>query len=167
MTLDGVPYIGRFSEEAKGWYVATGFAKWGMTSSMVAARIIRGEILGDAPDWANVFSPGRFKLSASAKSLASETAQAFKGLTRAHFTIPEATLASLPKGHGGVVEVDGFKAGVYKDADGRCYQVNPRCPHLGCELTWNPDEKSWDCPCHGSRFRYDGALIDNPAQEGI
>ena len=76
----------------------------------------------------------------------------------------KATLDQLPMGHGGIVEAEGRKGGVYKDDTGRCHVVNPRCPHLGCQLEWNPDEKTWDCPCHGSRFAYDGSLIDNPAQ---
>lgn len=167
VTLDGVPYIGRFSDSTPNWYVATGFAKWGMTTSMVAAMLIAGEIAGGTPDWADVFSPARFQLSASAKNLATQTAQSFKGLAREIFKIPQKTLDALPVGHGGIVETNGRKAGVYKDETGKCHVVNPRCPHLGCEVEWNPDEKSWDCPCHGSRFDCDGALIDNPAQTGL
>lgn len=167
VTLDGMPYIGQFSADTPHWYVATGFAKWGMSTSMAAAELIAGEIAGDAPAWAEVFSPGRFKLSASAKSLATDTAQAVKGLAREVFSLPRETLEALPKGHGGIVEADGRKVGVYREENGKCHMVQPRCPHLGCQLEWNPDEKSWDCPCHGSRFRYDGALIDNPAQEDL
>ena len=167
MTLDGLPYIGPFSASTPEWYVATGFGKWGMTSSMVAATLIADAIAGHAPDWADVFSPARFQLSASAKNLATDTAQAFKGLAREFLTLPQSALDDLPKGHGGIVEAEGRKAGVYKDEEGRCYVVNPRCPHLGCQLEWNPDEKSWDCPCHGSRFSYEGDLIDNPAQEHL
>ena len=59
------------------------------------------------------------------------------------------------------------KIGAYRDESGTLHLVSARCPHLGCELTWNPDEKSWDCPCHGSRFDYHGNLIDNPAQEDL
>ena len=167
MTLDGLPYIGPFSASAPHWHVATGFGKWGMTSSMVAAMLIADSITGSAPDWAEVFSPSRFDLSASARNLATDTVQAFKGLAREVFSPPRAVLDDLPVGHGGIVEADGHKAGVYKDENGECHIVNPRCPHLGCQLEWNPDEKSWDCPCHGSRFTYDGALIDNPAQENL
>ena len=167
MTLDGLPYIGPFSASAPNWYVATGFGKWGMTSSMVAATLIADAITGHAPDWAEVFSPSRFQLSTSAKNLATDTAQAFKGLAREFLTLPPSALDDLPLGHGGIVEAEGHKAGVYKDMEGRCYVVNPRCPHLGCQLEWNPDEKSWDCPCHGSRFSYEGDLIDNPAQESL
>ena len=167
ITLDGVPYIGPFSPSAPGWYVATGFGKWGMTGSMVAAMLISEQICGHIPDWAEIFLPSRFSLSASARELATDTAQAFKGLSKELFSISEDSLADLPRGHGGIVAVDGHKAGVYKDVDGICHIVAPRCPHLGCELEWNPDELSWDCPCHGSRFRYDGSLIDNPAQANL
>ena len=167
MTLDGVPYIGAFAASEPRWHVATGFGKWGMTGSMVAAMAIDGAIAGQKPDWADVFSPSRFELSASAKKLATDTAQAVKGLARELFAVPKTVLDALPNGHGGIVEADGQKAGVYKDERGECFVVHPRCPHLGCQLEWNPDEKSWDCPCHGSRFSYDGALLDNPAQRDL
>ena len=167
VTLDGLPYIGNFSASTPDWYVATGFAKWGMTTSMAAALSIAGQICGDAPEWAAAFDPARFSLSASAQSLATDTALAVKGLAREFFTVPRETLDALPIGHGGIVEVDGQKAGVYRDALGHCHVVNPRCPHLGCQVEWNPDERSWDCPCHGSRFDMDGNWIDGPAQEGL
>ena len=167
MTLDGLPYIGPFAASVPSWYVATGFGKWGMTTSMVAAMLITGAIAGHKPDWAEVFSPSRFELSVSAGQLATDTAQALKGLTREIFMPPRALLDELPAGHGGIVEVHGQKAGVYKTEDGTCYVVTPRCPHLGCQLEWNPDEKSWDCPCHGSRFHYDGTLISGPAQQDL
>ena len=167
MTLDGLPYIGPFAPSVPFWHVATGFGKWGMTTSMVAAALIAGNIAGQTPEWAEVFSPSRFNLSVSAQNLATDTAQAVKGLAREIFMPSRATLDELPIGHGGIVEVHGQKAGVYKDNDGKCHVVNPRCPHLGCQLEWNPDERSWDCPCHGSRFHYDGTLIDNPAQNDL
>ena len=167
MPLDGVPYIGQFSEATPDWYVATGFQKWGMTSSMVAAMLIRDAITGQTNENAPVFSPLRFTPSASAMTLMQETAQAVKGLSRKLFTPSRAHIEELPNNHGGVVEYDGEKVGVYKDENGETFLVSVRCPHLGCQLEWNPDEKSWDCPCHGSRFDVRGNLMDNPAQEGI
>ena len=167
MTLDGVPYIGRYSAAEPGWYMATGFQKWGMTSSMVSALLLADLIVKGASPWEPVFSPQRFTPSASAQTLFEETAQAAKGLARSLFTPPRAELEALPPGHGGVVECDGQKMGVYKDEKGECFVVSIRCPHLGCQLEWNPDEKSWDCPCHGSRFDFRGSLLDNPAQEGL
>ena len=167
MTLDGMPYIGRFSSSTPNWYVATGFQKWGMTSSMVSALLLTDLIVKGESPWEAVFSPQRFEPTASAKTLMQETAQATKGLARKLFTPPRADIEALPTGHGGVVEYDGDKVGVYKDDNGEAFIVSIRCPHLGCQLEWNPDEKSWDCPCHGSRFDYRGNLIDNPAQRGL
>lgn len=164
--LDGVPYIGQFSSSTPNIYVATGFQKWGMTSSMISAIIISQLIQGD-PHPYEIFSPQRFNLSASAKSLMEDGLQSVKGLATQFLTIPDEQAEKLPKGHGGIVEFDGKKMGVYKDENGEIFTVSAKCPHLGCQLEWNPDELSWDCPCHGSRFDFKGNLIDNPAMKGI
>lgn len=133
MTLDGVPYIGRFSRRKPFWYVATGFGKWGMTSAMVSARILTALISGqDCPE-GDIFSPGRHFTAQAAKNLAVHGAYTVKGLAK-HL---------LPSGNGRIV---------------------PNCPHMGCRLEWNPEEESYDCPCHGSRFDREGRLLDGPAQ---
>ncbi len=165
--LDGLPYIGAFSPARPGWFVATGFGKWGMTGSMAAARMLRGLLTGLPEPWSGVFSPQRFHLSASAQTLAENSLQAAKGLGRRFLTPPRGIAEHLPKGHGGIVEAEGEKLGVYRDEAGEVFLVEARCPHLGCQLEWNPDEKSWDCPCHGSRFDYRGRLLTGPAQEGL
>ncbi len=167
MTLDGLPYIGRFSAKTPNWYVATGFQKWGMTNSMAAAMVIRDAIIGKENPDAAVFSPERFTPAASAKNFVSGGLHSVRDLAREVFMPPRAMTEELPCGHGGVVEFEGKKAGVYKEENGELHVVSVRCPHMGCQLEWNPDEKSWDCPCHGSRFDYTGKRIDNPAQEGI
>ena len=77
--------------------------------------------------------------------------------------IPEDTLHSIPKGEGRIVEVENTKIGVFRDENGKFYAVKPVCTHLGCELSWNNLEKTWDCPCHGSRFRYDGKSLYDPS----
>lgn len=167
MPMDGVPYIGQFSSSTPNWHVATGFGKWGMTGSMVSAMLLSDQIAGRENPHADVFSPQRFTPSASAKALLTDTVQAVKGLSRQVFTLSQEKIEALPASHGGVVAYDGEKAGVYKDEHGEVFLVSTRCPHLSCQLEWNPDEKSWDCPCHGSRFDYKGKLIDNPAQEDL
>ncbi|MGI6070285.1 MAG: FAD-dependent oxidoreductase [Blautia sp.] len=165
MTLDEIPYIGNYAAKEPDWYVATGFQKWGMSTSMAAAMILRDMICGKRNPYQQVFDPGRFSLDLVPR-MAEEGKQAVKGLARRFFQDPEETAAGIFKGHGGIVDLDGEKVGVYKDTDGRIYGVDIRCPHLGCELEWNPDEKSWDCPCHGSRFDYQGRVLAGPAQEG-
>lgn len=167
MTLDGVPYIGCFSSSKPNWYVATGFQKWGITHPMVAAKRICGLIINEENEEDSIFSPLRFTPSASAKTFLDEGVHALKDLSRQILAPPRAKIEKLPKGHGGIVEYQGEKVGVYKSESGDVYAVSTRCPHLGCQLEWNPDEKSWDCPCHGSRFDYKGKLIDNPAQKNL
>lgn len=121
MTLDEVPYIGQYSKHTSNLYVATGFNKWGMSSAMAAAMILRDIILKKENTYAPVFSPSRSILRPQL------IVNAF-----------EATANLLTP-------------------------TTNRCPHLGCALKWNPAERTWDCPCHGSRFTEHGELIDNPA----
>lgn len=165
--IDGVPYIGRFARSKPNWFVATGFQKWGMTSAMVAAMLLPDLICGQHNACAEVFSPQRFYLRASAKRLSANVGQFAKSLTKRAFCAPKLTLDALPKGHGGVVSARGKKVGAYKDETGTVHLVSVRCPHLGCQLAWNPEECSWDCPCHGSRFDYTGKRISGPAQTDI
>lgn len=167
MTLDDIPYIGQYSSTTPNWYVATGFKKWGMTSSMVSAIIISDQITNIENPNAEIFSPQRFTPSASAKTFLEEGMYAVKGLSGRIFAPPRAAVEKLPIGHGGIVEYNGDKVGVYKDENDEVYVVSIKCPHLGCQLEWNPDEKTWDCPCHGSRFDFRGNLMDNPAQEDL
>lgn len=167
MTLDGVPYVGNYAQSKPNWYVCTGFGKWGMTSSMVSAMLLSEKISGGSASYEEIFSPQRFVLSASAKTLMEETVEAAKGLTK-QFVLPANVKAEeLAFGEGKIIEWEGEKLGAYRDEKGTLFLVSAKCPHLGCQLEWNPEEKSFDCPCHGSRFSYTGELIDNPAQKGI
>lgn len=168
MTLDGIPYIGEYALNMPHLLVATGFNKWGMTSSMVTAKLFTDHIVkGKSSSLAQVFSPQRFHLTASMKNLWQNTVETAKQFIAEKVEIPETDLAHIPNGHGGIVEHEGKKVGVYKEENGKIHVVTTKCPHLGCQLEWNPDELSWDCPCHGSRFDYQGNLLDNPAMRGL
>lgn len=124
MSLDGIPYIGRYSAGTKNLFVATGFQKWGMTTSMAAALLLCDLVQGRGNAWAEVFSPSRSMIKP----------QIFLNAVEATANLLTPSLK--------------------------------RCPHMGCALKWNARERTWDCPCHGSRFERDGALIDNPAKRG-
>ena len=163
---DGVPYIGLYASSRPGWYVAAGFQKWGMTSSMVAAQIITDLICGRQDPYAAAFSPARFS-GAAAGGILKECGHSAKGLSKLFLQIPSAEADKLLPGHGGIVFLAGKKVGVYEEPDGTLHAVDPRCPHLGCQVEWNPDELSWDCPCHGSRFDWEGRLISGPAQTDL
>lgn len=121
MTLDGIPYIGQYSKGAQHLYVATGFGKWGMTSAMTAAMLLKDRILERPNPYAEIFAPAR--------PMAPKALMVNIGSILGHYVRPTV----------------------------------PRCPHLGCALRWNKQERSWDCPCHGSRFSETGELMDAPA----
>lgn len=164
MPHDEIPFIGKYSKFRPYWYVATGFKKWGMTNSMISAMIIKDAICEKENNYGQLFLPQRLLFRASIKNLLKDICKSVKGLVKGSFHLPFASIDKLPIGHGGVVRLGLKRYGVYKDENGTVHQIPVKCPHMGCELEWNPDELSWDCPCHGSRYDYDGNLIDNPAQ---
>ena len=159
MTLDGVPYIGPYSSSAPFLHVATGFGKWGMTGSMVAATLLTARLTGEDYPYADIFSPQRFSPSASISAFWEGAGYAVRGIGRRLFVPAQTAAADIARGHGGIVAWQGKKYGVYRHTDGTLFAVDIRCPHRGCELTWNDDEKSSDCPCHGSRFDYTGRQL--------
>lgn len=167
MTLDGIPYIGQFSSKTPNLYVATGFNKWGMTSSMVSAIILTDLIIHQESEYSECFTPQRFHASASTKNLVVDGVETVSGLFTQLFTKAKSEIEQIEKEHAGTIDYEGMKVGIYKDKDGEIFMVTTKCPHLGCQLSWNQDELSWDCPCHGSRFDYKGGLIGNPATKGI
>ena len=171
MPADSVPYIGRYSKSEPNWYVATGFQKWGMTSAMVSAMLLSDLICGTKNPYEEVFSPGRKISGESVPQLVSDGARSAKSIAARVFYLPGKDFHEIAPGHAGIVWVGGHRRGVYReilpDGKTKLHVVSVKCPHLGCELAWNPDEKSWDCPCHGSRFDIDGNLLDGPSQTGI
>ncbi len=167
MTIDGIPYIGRYSSETPNIYVATGFNKWGMTSSMVSAMIISDMISEKENDFSEIFSPRRFDLSLSINNIANDLIETAKNFIAQKVSIPSSEIEHIKNGHGGIIEYNGEKVGVYKNKEGKEFFVSTKCTHLGCQLSWNADELTWDCPCHGSRFDYKGRLIGSPATKDL
>lgn len=164
MSHDRLPFIGAYSRFRPYWHVASGFKKWGMTSSMVSAMILTDRICGRPNPWEQLFTPRRFHLKASAGSLGTDLYESTKGLLKGALHLP-LRAEDLKPGQGGIRRIGLQRRGCYRDPEGRLHRIPVRCPHLGCQLEWNPTECTWDCPCHGSRYDPDGALIDNPAQE--
>lgn len=162
MTPDSVPYIGRYSVNTRHIYVATGFNKWGMSGSMVAAMILSDMVMGKKNEYSKVFDPRRLMLSGSGAFL-KDTGIITKSLLKEYLKIPHDKLNSIQKGKAGVISHDGQRVGVYRDRQDNYFFVSTKCPHLGCSLEWNQNDMTWDCPCHGSRFDYRGKLIKNPA----
>ena len=163
ITLDKIPYIGEFSHFMPGMYIGTGFNKWGMTSSNVAANIIVDRILGRKNEYENVFVSTRLHPIKNNQELGNMIKETANSLVINKFKVPEDDLKNIENDTGHVFEYNGEKVGIYKDKDGKIFAVKPICTHLGCLLSWNNLDKTWDCPCHGSRFDYEGHQLYNPA----
>ncbi len=163
MPADNLPYIGRLTAGSERIHVATGFKKWGMTTGTVAGMIISDAILGRDNPWGALFDATRLDLTHAAKALIAENldvAKRFVGDRLALLTAPP--LAELASGEGKIVEIDGERVAAYRDEAGAVHAVSPVCGHMGCVVTWNSAEATWDCPCHGSRYHYDGRAIQGP-----
>ena len=135
---------------------------------MVAAGRISSLIMGKTGgEEESIYNPARFKLLPSMKNLAGDAGNALAGFAKAAFSIPAEKLTTLPRGEGSIVEHAGEKYAVYRDEAGETHVLPSRCPHLGCRLEWNPDDRTWECPCHGSRFGIDGEILSEPAVHGL
>jgi glycine/D-amino acid oxidase-like deaminating enzyme/nitrite reductase/ring-hydroxylating ferredoxin subunit len=161
-TLDKVPYVGRLTSRTPNIYVATGFRKWGMTNSTASAMIIKDLIVKGENPWTDVYDPSRFIPNPSITSFISINADVAAKLIAGKLK-PLSQNIDIKNGEAKAVEIEGQKMGVYRDEKGQLHTVDTTCTHLGCELKWNDAEKSWDCPCHGSRFTYEGEIIEGPA----
>jgi Rieske Fe-S protein len=125
-------------------------------------------IAGRENPWAKVFVPSRFKPVTSAKDFITENMNVAKEFMADRISTPDVDdLSKLPEGSGEVVKWKGERVALYKDEGGALYACSPVCTHMGCIVHWNSAERSWDCPCHGSRFNYDGKVIQGPANEDL
>jgi glycine/D-amino acid oxidase-like deaminating enzyme/nitrite reductase/ring-hydroxylating ferredoxin subunit len=168
MPADNVPYIGRLIPGYGRLHVATGFKKWGMTHSAVAAMLLRDHITGRPNPWSGLFKATRLHPLASAKEVAVHNLDVGLRFTVDRIlTLRPPPALDLAPGQAGIRELDGEKVAAYRDHDGRLHAVSGRCTHLGCLVAWNAAERTWDCPCHGSRYTYDGHVIQGPAVDHL
>lgn len=162
ISIDHMPYVGRLHQNSANQFVATGYCKWGMTNGTAAALLLNQLIRGNESPYTTLFSPSRLNSKMGLKNLVvynSKTAFEYikgklkLGESNVELDFDEATIFTTNDG----------KYGLYKDKEGLLYLVDITCPHLGCELAFNTAERTWDCPCHGSRFSYTGDVIEGPA----
>ncbi len=159
---DELPYIGRSAHD--NVLVATGFAADGLTWGAVAGPLLADLVAGTESEAAARLTPRRFTPVKSAKVWASENATVIKHLVGDRLAAADLDrLDAVGPGEGAIVELDGKKHAVHRAGDGTLSVLSPVCPHMGCHVSWNPAEATWDCPCHGSRFRTDGSVIEGPA----
>ncbi len=163
-TLDGLAYIGRNPGD-EAVYVVTGDSGMGMTHSTVAGMLIRDLIVGKENAWALIYDPGR-KPAKAAGEFAKENLNVAAQYTDL-VTPGESTPDNIDPGAGAVVGFGPTKHAVYRDDSGTLHTHSAICPHLGCVVAWNSGEKTWDCPCHGSRFDAYGQVLNGPAKSDL
>jgi glycine/D-amino acid oxidase-like deaminating enzyme/nitrite reductase/ring-hydroxylating ferredoxin subunit len=165
---DGLAYIGHLPGNPDNVFVATGYSGNGITYSHIAAITLTDLITTGESEFADLFAPGRVKPVAGFTSFVKENVDVVKEFFKKRFSpkeLPE--LADLAHDEGRLVKYEGETIALYKDAEGNLHAVDPICPHAKCAVDWNSAEKSWDCPCHGSRFSFNGEVLTGPARRGL
>jgi len=164
-TADGLPYIGQMADHQ---YAATGFAGNGMTFGTLAAIMIVDAIAGRPNPWAELFEPGRAAIRRGLWDYIKENADYPYYMMRDRLAGADGkSLRAVKPGQGKVIEHQGQKVAAYRAPDGVLTMVSATCTHMGCLVGWNDAERTWDCPCHGSRFTAQGAVISGPAEKPL
>jgi len=167
ISLDKIPYIGEISMTKPNMYIATGFNKWGITSSNIGANIITDDILGNENEYKDIFKSTRLQPIKNRQEIGNMIKEVNKSLIASRFKITKNELKDIKIGEGKIVNINNTKVGVYKSQTGEVFKIRPYCAHLGCELYFNNIDKTWECPCHGSKFSYDGKLIEVPSNKDL
>ncbi len=165
--MDSLAYIGRNPFDSDNIYIVTGDSGNGMTHGTIAGLLITDLIAGRQNSWEKIYSPWRLKLKASGTFFKEFFGGLLAYLKQKPGDKDKITLDSLNRGEGKITEIRGEQLGIYRDEDLRLHIVSTECTHLKCTVSWNNDEKTWDCPCHGSRFTYDGKVINGPANTDL
>lgn len=165
---DGLAYIGHLPGNPDNVFVATGYSGTGMTYSHIAAITLTQLISKGQSEYAGLFAPGRIKPVAGFANFVKENADVVKEFIGKRLSKEKLSeLADIAPGEAKLVKYEGRSLALYKDEQGELHALNPVCPHAKCSVAWNSAEKSWDCPCHGSRFTPDGEVVTGPASQGL
>lgn len=166
-TLDNIPYIGKVTKNNSDVFVATGFRKWGLTEGTNAAKIITDLIMKGENPYEELFSPSRFQADPAVKEFTKANADVAKHLIKGKLEYTNDNIKDLKPDQATTTRIHGMRTGVYKNSDNKLYAVDTTCTHMGCEVNWNDGDRTWDCPCHGSRFSYTGEVIEGPAKKAL
>jgi Rieske Fe-S protein len=163
--MDSLAFIGRNPGDKDNVYIVTGDSGNGMTHGTIAGMLISDLICGVENPWEDLYDPSRFKILTAGKTFFKELVGSFVTYLK---TKPDTEhIVPLNPGEAEVIKHDGENFGVFMDEDHMLHIVGTTCTHLGCTVKWNKDEKTWDCPCHGSRYTHEGIVINGPANENL
>ncbi|QOR66591.1 FAD-dependent oxidoreductase [Cytobacillus suaedae] len=166
-TLDKLPYIGHATSIHENILIGTGYFKWGMTNGTTAGLLLSDIVLNRENPYKELFSPQRFNADKSITKFVSINADVAKHLIKGKLENGNKSPEELAAGEGSVVSFNGKRAGAFKNKDGELFVVDTTCTHMGCEVEWNSGDCTWDCPCHGSRFSYEGEVVEGPAKKPL
>lgn len=166
-SVDKIPYVGPLTTENPTILIATGYRKWGMTNSTAAALLLRDVILERKNNYKQVYMPSRFHPNPSIKNFLKENSNVAAQLIKGKLGAAHTDADDLEPNEGAITTIKGQRKGIFKNENGDVFTVDTTCTHVGCEVNWNQAEKTWDCPCHGSRFSYTGEVIEGPAEKPL
>ncbi len=166
-SIDNIPYIGNLTSSDENIFVATGFNKWGMSKGSFSSILITDLINGTHSKYEELYNPSRGEVKSNIGSFIKANFNVAKELIKGKVLPDEIDLNDIKNDEGGIIKYDGKRVAAYKDASGELFLSDSTCTHLGCELEYNNAERSFDCPCHGSRFNYDGKVIEGVANTDL
>jgi glycine/D-amino acid oxidase-like deaminating enzyme/nitrite reductase/ring-hydroxylating ferredoxin subunit len=166
-SMDHVPYVGWSSSLRDSCLVATGFNAWGITNGTAAAILLADLIQGRDNPWLKLFDATRIKPIAGAKEFAAGNAATATHLVGGWLARKPHSFDKLAPGEAAILKIDGHNVAGFRDEKGALHAVSAVCTHMGCMVGWNETDRSWDCPCHGSRFALDGSVIHGPAVKAL
>jgi glycine/D-amino acid oxidase-like deaminating enzyme/nitrite reductase/ring-hydroxylating ferredoxin subunit len=162
-SIDGAPFVGwSSSRDTERYLVATGFGGWGISNSTAAAMIIRDLVLGRESPWLALFDATRIKPVAGAKEFVKENVKVAADLVGGYLSRKLRSFDELQPGQAAILKLDEYIA-AFRDDSGALHAISAVCTHMGCNVGWNALDRTWDCPCHGSRFALSGEVIHGPA----
>ncbi|UPV73431.1 FAD-dependent oxidoreductase [Halorussus limi] len=168
VSVDKIPFVGELGPTTHDVYVATGFGGWGMTNGTATGKMLAEYARGKSPQWSDAFDPERIDPEAGGKEFLKENLDVGKEFTRDWAKAPfRGEDPNVAPGEGEVIRRGGKQYAVARDDDGEIHVTSAVCTHMDCIVHWNDAERSWDCPCHGSRFSIDGEVLDGPAVEDL
>jgi glycine/D-amino acid oxidase-like deaminating enzyme/nitrite reductase/ring-hydroxylating ferredoxin subunit len=165
-TMDGLAFIGKDPSGLENVYIATGDSGMGMTHGTIAGMLLSDLVNGRSNPWADVYDPNR------------KAVRGFADFVRENLNVAGQytdwvtggdvnSVEEIPSGHGAVIRDGASKVAVYREETGKLHTMSATCTHLGCIVNWNDVEKTWDCPCHGSRFDSVGRVVNGPATRDL
>lgn len=162
-SMDTMPFIGWSSSSGDRYLIATGFGAWGISNGTAAGMILADLAAGEENAWCEAFDATRVKPIAGGARFLGENIGVAAHLIGGYLSRKQKSFDTLSPGQAAILKIEGEKIAAFKDENGNVHAVSAVCSHMGCLVGWNENDRTWDCPCHGSRFEFDGEVLHGPA----